>query len=35
MNSVLVGYDESLRPRFELTQTSALMIPHILLNLIL
>ena len=32
MNSVLVGYEELLRPRVVLTQTSALIIPHILLD---
>ena len=32
--SVLVGYEELLRPRFVLSQTSALIIPHILLDLI-
>ena len=35
LNSVLVGYEELLRPQFVLsTQTSALIIPHILLDLI-
>ena len=36
LNSVLVGYEKLLRPRFVLstTQTSALIIPHILLDLI-
>ena len=39
LNSVLAGYKELLRPRFVLftliTQTSALIIPHILLDLII
>ena len=43
LNSVLVGYEELLRPRlviylslrlWQITQTSALIIPHILLDLI-
>ncbi len=30
LNSVLVGYEELLRQRFVITQTEALIIPHIL-----
>ena len=33
-DSVLAGYEELPRPRFVLSQTSALIIPHILLDLI-
>ena len=33
MNSVRAGYEELLRPRFVLSQTSALIISHILLDL--